>query len=88
MPTRVTSKGQVTIPKRTRDYLELKPGNSVEFRVSDTGEIVIRKVLKGKIAKRPKPSVEKSGGFKFPPGIKTTDEYMIWLRGDPDDDYR
>ena len=28
---RVTTKGQVTIPKRIREYLGLKPGSEVEF---------------------------------------------------------
>jgi antitoxin PrlF len=29
--SRMTSKGQVTIPKRIRDHLGLKPGSEVEF---------------------------------------------------------
>ena len=29
MGTRVTSKGQVTIPKAVRDRLNIKPGNAV-----------------------------------------------------------
>ena len=32
---KLTSKGQVTIPKRVRDYLGLKPGSTVEFAVND-----------------------------------------------------
>ena len=30
--TKMTTKGQVTIPKRLRDYLGLKPGSQVEIR--------------------------------------------------------
>ena len=37
---RLTSKGQVTIPKRIRDYLGLKPGSEVEFRYAGDGRIV------------------------------------------------
>jgi AbrB family looped-hinge helix DNA binding protein len=32
MGSRVTRKGQVTIPKRVRDYLGIAPGNVVEFK--------------------------------------------------------
>jgi len=33
MATRVTRKGQVTIPKRIRDYLRIEPGSLVDFEV-------------------------------------------------------
>lgn len=41
--SKVTSKGQVTIPKRIRDALKLTPGSAVEFRVGTDGNIVIVK---------------------------------------------
>lgn len=43
MATTLTSKGQVTIPKKIRDALRLGPGSAVEFSVNDAGEIVVRK---------------------------------------------
>lgn len=43
MPTTLTSKGQVTIPKQIRDALKLLPGSAVEFAVNRDGEVVIHK---------------------------------------------
>lgn len=44
MSTRLTSKGQVTIPKQIRDALSLAPGCSVDFAVTTEGDVVIHKV--------------------------------------------
>jgi antitoxin PrlF len=41
MATTLTSKGQVTIPKRIRDALHLLPGSAVEFSVNSEGEVVL-----------------------------------------------
>jgi antitoxin PrlF len=41
MTTTLTSKGQVTIPKRIRDALGLQPGAAVEFSVNAGGEVVL-----------------------------------------------
>lgn len=43
MPTNLTSKGQVTIPKRIRDELQLAPGAAVEFSVNAAGEVVLHR---------------------------------------------
>ena len=42
MATTLTSKGQVTIPKRIRDALHLQPGTAVEFSVNAGGEVVLQ----------------------------------------------
>lgn len=39
---RLTSKGQVTIPKQLRDELGLLPGTDVEFAARD-GDLIIRR---------------------------------------------
>ncbi len=44
MPTTVTSKGQVTVPKSVREYLGLKAGSAVAFERLASGEIVLRPV--------------------------------------------
>lgn len=41
MATRVTAKGQVTIPKPVRDLLGIVPGSKVEFRRAADGSIVL-----------------------------------------------
>jgi antitoxin PrlF len=42
MATNLTSKGQVTVPKKVRDYLGLKPGSAVTFERLETGDIALR----------------------------------------------
>ncbi len=37
----ITSKGQTTIPKAVRDFLNLKPGDVVDFVISEN-EVVMR----------------------------------------------
>ena len=44
--TKLSLKGQVTIPKRIRDALGLKPGMPVNFAVNSVGEVVIQRVDK------------------------------------------
>jgi len=48
MATTLTSKGQVTIPKRIRDELQLLPGATVQFSVNATGEVVLHRALPAK----------------------------------------
>ena len=43
MATRITIKGQVTIPKKVRDALRLSPGDGVEFQPNASGEFVVQK---------------------------------------------
>jgi AbrB family looped-hinge helix DNA binding protein len=42
MPTTVTSKGQVTIPKPIRDRLGIKPGTKVAFSLDKDGRAFIQ----------------------------------------------
>lgn len=39
----ITSKGQVTIPKKIRDKLDLKEGEEIEFVLEEDGEIRVRR---------------------------------------------
>ena len=42
----LTTKGQITIPKRVRDSLRLHTGDRVEFVVRDSSEAVLRPITK------------------------------------------
>ena len=44
MQTKLTAKGQVTIPKRIREAVGLSPGTPLEFTVNYEDQIVICKV--------------------------------------------
>ena len=41
MNSRLTSKGQVTLPKKFRDYLGLRPGSTVGFSLGTHGEVIV-----------------------------------------------
>jgi AbrB family looped-hinge helix DNA binding protein len=63
MPTHLTSKGQVTIPKRIRDALNLLPGAAVEFSVSEAGQVVLHPATQAKPgARAPKDRFEAARG--------------------------
>jgi antitoxin PrlF len=75
---KLTSKGQVTLPKRMRDHLGLKPGSEIEFTINNRAEIVL------KVKEKPPKSkfAELRGTLDL--GM-TTDEFMRMIRGDPDE---
>lgn len=81
MATTLTSKGQVTIPKRIRDELHLLPGAEVEFTVNAAGEVVIQRHRPIRTAHRPaKDRFEAARGRA---DVRwTTDDLMKLLRAD------
>ncbi len=81
MATNLTSKGQVTIPKRIRDAMHLLPGTAVEFAVNASGEIVLHpaKAVKGTRA----PSRDRFDAVRGRADVRwRTDELMKLLRAD------
>ena len=42
---RITSKGQVTIPKNIRQVLGVKPGDQVEFELLSDQRVIVKPVL-------------------------------------------
>ncbi len=81
MPTALTTKGQVTIPKHIRDALKLRPGMGVDFSVSASGEVVLHPaaVAKGKARARADrfESVRGKADVKW-----RTDDLMALLRAE------
>lgn len=78
MPTSVTSKGQVTIPKPVRDRLGLTAGDKVSFRLNDQGQVVIERADGAQVPSR----FAELRGIAGPG--PTTDELMALLRGEPE----
>lgn len=84
---RVTTKGQVTIPKEIRDKLGIEPGSEVEFVVSaDVVTLVAREddEARQRRATAINAWADRVAGT-IDLGGMTTDEYMEWLRGPRDD---
>jgi AbrB family looped-hinge helix DNA binding protein len=75
MKSIVSEKGQVTIPKRLRDRLGIRPGQVLDFE-EDSGRLVARKRLDHD-------PIEALFGT-LDAGGKTTDEIIEELRGKPD----
>ena len=40
--SRLTSKGQVTIPQKIRQHLGIRPADKVAFVIADDGQVVVR----------------------------------------------
>jgi AbrB family looped-hinge helix DNA binding protein len=83
MAHQVTVKGQVTIPKRVREHLGIRPGSGVEFEVDPKGDVLLRKA--GPPSKRARPRSR----FAVLRGTRktglSTDEIMDLLRGYDED---
>jgi AbrB family looped-hinge helix DNA binding protein len=41
----LTTKGQCVVPKKIREYMNLNPGDKVDFVVREDGEVFIRPVV-------------------------------------------
>jgi AbrB family looped-hinge helix DNA binding protein len=81
MPSNVTTKGQVTIPKPIRDHLGIEPGTAVDIKIAPDGQIVL--------SKAGTPTPPSPGRFAAMRGRvnlgMSTDEIMALLRGGDND---
>lgn len=71
MKSKVSEKGQVTIPKRVRDQLGIRAGDELDFE-ADAGRIVVTKVVEKD------PYDRLYGSLKLPMGV---DELIDEMRG-------
>lgn len=81
LDAKVTSKGQITIPKAVRDSLGIRPGDEVEFVIEADGACSLRK------RERDAPFDKWRGTWQGFEGW-TTDEIMKELRGYDAEDER
>jgi AbrB family looped-hinge helix DNA binding protein len=84
---RVTTKGQVTIPKEIRAHLGIGPGSEVDFVISGD-DVTLVPLDEAEAAERRAATIrawaDRVGGVLDLGGM-TTDEWMEWLRGPRDD---
>jgi antitoxin PrlF len=81
MSTTLTSKGQVTIPKRIRDAMQLLPGAAVEFSVNADGEVVLHRPRPAKGARAARK--DRFDAVRGRADVRwRTDELMKLLRAD------
>lgn len=76
MGTQVTSKGQVTIPKRVRDALGIRPGSAIDFEMMPDGRVVLVPAPRGKRIKSRFAKLRGSATVKM-----STREIMALTRG-------
>ena len=72
---KVTSKGQVTIPARIREYLDIAPHANVDFRISGGAVVLVRHEDTGEPGSK---FAALRGVLK---GTRTTHEWMQATRG-------
>ena len=75
----MTSKGQVTVPKKFRDYLGVEPGAKISFALGPDGEVVVRAAGDEKPRRRIRSRFARLRGT-LRTG-KSTDDLMRHLRG-------
>ncbi len=80
MPTTVTVKGQVTLPKKVREAAGIRPGDRVEVRATAAGGIAIEKQGTKSNYKARLYEIAKRGVIRD----ITTDELMDMTRGEID----
>lgn len=84
----MTVKGQVTIPKKVREALQLVPGDGIEFEVNQAGQVVVQKAGSRATGRSKGVIDDRFEAVRGKAQVKwRTDELMALLRdSDPDSD--
>ncbi|MGZ9115785.1 MAG: AbrB/MazE/SpoVT family DNA-binding domain-containing protein [Methylocystis sp.] len=88
MSTKVTIKGQVTLPKAVREAAGIRPGDRVSVRARPEGGVLVERSDAAQADPAPKAArskIERALAALDRKGVKfrtTTDEWMRLLRGD------
>jgi len=83
MANNVTSKGQVTIPKKVRDRLGIEPGSAVTFELTDAGEVVLRPVVRAGGRRPAAPARSRFGKLRGRATVKMRTEEILALTRRP-----
>jgi AbrB family looped-hinge helix DNA binding protein len=76
----ISSKGQITVPKRVRARYDLKPGTEIEFELREEGALLRKK----KRARHPIWDAMGIGVRDWPASFpRDVDAYIDWVRGGP-----
>ncbi|PWB79033.1 MAG: AbrB family transcriptional regulator [Methylocystaceae bacterium] len=86
MSSKITVKGQVTLPKSVREAAGIRPGDLVDVRLGPGGGIVVEKATPTRVAieaveRRFDKAMAELDRLGVRPDL-TTDEFMRMLRGD------
>jgi antitoxin PrlF len=81
MGNALTVKGQVTIPKRVRDALGLKPGDEVDFVLGEGGTVALRRAASLPASEVDDRFSRVRGTLPIPLGC-SVDDYMKLIRGE------
>ena len=78
---KLTSKGQVTVPRHIRDAAGILPHSEVEFEINERGEVVLKKLA---TVSPIRAALARVAGSANAPEFKgmTTDDYMRFVRGE------
>jgi AbrB family looped-hinge helix DNA binding protein len=72
MTSRISSKGQITVPADIRDKMGLLPGTVVEFKITPQGALLRKRV-------KPSHPIDRLYGLLKSPG--RTDDFLDAMRG-------
>ena len=79
MANNVTSKGQVTIPKKVRDRLGIEAGSAVDFVLTDAGEVVLRPVSRAGTRRSARPPKSRFAKLRGRATVKMRTEDILAL---------